>query len=104
MEFTDHEVSADNLNAVRQRVSGWSARLRAIGLNALAAAFLDAAEPLSPLGAQLLWVAQPTLKLFMPGEEIDGLAQLLDDPAGVAWLRKAMIEPDDPADTKKASL
>lgn len=72
-----------------------------MGLEGLVSALMDAAEPLSPLGAQVLWVAQPTLKLFMPAGEIDGLAKLLDDPAGLIWLREALTEPDDPADADK---
>lgn len=79
---------------LQSRLTQWSARLRAAGLDDLAGAFLGAAEPLGPLGAQLLWIAQPTLGLLLPREEIDGLACLLDDPSGMAWLRSELTGGD----------
>ncbi len=84
------DISADYPPNLQRRIAGWSARLRAIGLDGLVAALFDAAEPFGPLGAQLLWVAQPAVSLFMPSDEVDGLARLLDDPAGVAWLRSEL--------------
>jgi hypothetical protein len=81
------DLSADYRQKLQRRIDGWSARLRALGLEGLAGVVLDAAEPFSPLGAQLLWVVQPAASLLMPSDELDGLARLLDDPAGVAWLR-----------------
>ena len=79
---------------LQRRFAAWSIRLRAMGLDDLAGAFLGAAEPLGPLGAQLLWVAQPALGLLLPGDEIGDLASLLDDPAGMAWLRSELTGGD----------
>jgi hypothetical protein len=91
------DLTAERLQRLQLRVSGWSARLNAAGLIGLVEALMDAAEPLGPLGAQLLWVAQPALGMVMPSDtadDIDGLARLLDDPAGVAWLRSELIGVD----------
>lgn len=81
-------------------MAGWSARLRSAGLGGLVEALLDVAEPLGPLGAQLLWIAQPALGVVMPAaaDDLDSLAQLLDDPAGVAWLRSALVSVDEAED------
>jgi hypothetical protein len=81
-------------------MAGWSARLRSAGLDGLVETLLDVAEPLGPLGAQLLWVAQPALGLVMPAAagDLDSLADLLDDPGGVAWLRSALAGVDEAED------
>ncbi|MBN2472126.1 MAG: hypothetical protein JXN59_15495 [Anaerolineae bacterium] len=73
------------------RLAAWGARLRARGLDGLAAALLDAAEPLSPLGAQVLYVAQPTLGVFFPGQAVTRWARLLEDPATVARVRARLM-------------
>lgn len=65
----------------------WGRRLRAVHLDGLAVALLEAAEPLGPLGAQVLWWAQPTLSLFVPRDEIGALARALEAPQGLAWVR-----------------
>ncbi len=77
------------------RLSRWSARLRAARLDGLIGALLDIAEPFGPLGAQVLWVAQPTLRLLVPRDDIAALARLLEAPGGVAWLREQLIGMDD---------
>ena len=93
------ETSPDHLERLQRRLAGWSARLRAAKLDGVVGAMLDAAEPLGPLGAQVLWIVQPALRLFVSTDEIGGLANLLDDPAGVAWLR-AELTGADRADRK----
>ena len=84
------DLSAEYRQKLQRRIAGWSARLRTLGLDGLAGVVLDVAEPFGPLGAQLLWVAQPAVSLLMPSDEVDGLARLLDDPAGMAWLRSEL--------------
>jgi hypothetical protein len=54
---------------VRQR--GWSGP---------ALALLEAAQPLALLGGQLLWLAQPFLGVFLPGDRVGRLAQALEEP------------------------
>jgi hypothetical protein len=90
LQFMSADISADYSPKLQRRIAGWSARLRALGLDGLVGVLLDATEPISPLGAQLLWVAQPVVSLIMPSDEVDGLARVLDDPAGMAWLRAAL--------------
>jgi hypothetical protein len=80
-----------------ERLAGWAERLHAAGLGGLAAALLDAAEPLAPLGAQALWVAQPALGLLLPRAAIADLARVLDAPGGVAWLREQLAAAQDKA-------
>jgi hypothetical protein len=75
-----------------ERLARWSERLHAARLDGLIGALLDAAEPLGPLGAQVLWVAQPTLGLLVPRDEIAALARMLEAPDGVARLREQLIE------------
>ncbi len=69
----------------------WGRWLRAAHMETLAAALLDAAEPLGPLGAQMLWWAQPTLSLFMPRDEVSALAQALEEPQGLLWVRAQLF-------------
>ena len=69
--------------------------VRAARLDGLIGALLDIAEPFGPLGAQMLWVAQPTLRLLVPRDDIAALARLLEAPGGVAWLREQLIGMDD---------
>lgn len=93
-----HEDRADWRTRWDARLTTWGAQLHAWGLDGLAAALLEAAEPLSPLGAQVLYVAQPTLGVFFPTEAVDRWARALEDPATVAWLRTRLITPDDAPD------
>lgn len=84
--------------------AAWRDRLRRLGLDGIAAALLEAAEPLSPVGAQVLYVAQPALSLFVPAARVGRLARRLEDPAAVARFRAQLLaeqaekEADDPAD------
>jgi hypothetical protein len=85
-------------HAWEPRLARWAERLRAARLIGAVGTLLDAAEPLGPLGAQLLWVAQPTLGLFLPRAEIASLARLLDEPGGVAWLRERLTDEENGAE------
>ena len=92
MNNTPLDLPADRLDHLHQRLTAWSGRLRTLGIESLVGAFLDAAEPLGPLGAQMLWVAQPAFELVVPRDDVDGLARILDNPSGVAWLRAALLD------------
>jgi hypothetical protein len=88
------DISAERLERLRRRLLGWATSLHSAGLDGLAGTLLGAAAPLSVLGAQVLWVAQPVLGLVVPRDEIGDLAHLLSDPEGVAWLREILTGED----------
>jgi hypothetical protein len=53
----------------------WAESLRRLKLDGLAAWFLEAAGPLTVLGAQAVYIAQP----FVGGKRLDALAFLLEE-------------------------
>lgn len=53
-------------------------------------AALDALEPLGPLGAGALWVAQPALSAFLSRETVTRIAEALETPEGIEQLRRAL--------------
>jgi hypothetical protein len=69
------------------------AELRRRGLARGLALALEVIEPLGALGAQMLWVAQPTAGLFGGREIAAELARVLEQPEGIARLR-ALLEED----------
>lgn len=75
---------------------GWIAEVQARGLAPLFLTLLDVLEPVGILGAQLLYTAQPTLRLFDQswGMAADGLARALETPEDRARLR-GMLEGED---------
>lgn len=100
--YTDRDMSSETDRAAwrmrwENRLAGWGERLRAWGLDGLVAALLEAAEPLGPLGAQALYVAQPALGVFLPAESVGRWARALEDPATLAWLRAGLTaaNPDE---------
>jgi hypothetical protein len=71
-------------------------RLEQLGLRQLASLVLDVMEPFSPFAAQILWVAQPTLGIFMDRERVGNWASLLEDTQGYDQLRDALLEDENP--------
>ncbi len=73
----------------------WAKTLRRWGMHALAASFLEAAGPLTMLGAQMIYVSQPVLRSIVPGSQIDALATMLDNPAEtqqfIIFLRESSV-------------
>lgn len=65
----------------------WIQQAKARGWGDWIGVALDVLEPLGPLGAQLLWTAQPALSLFVNRDMIGALAQTLEEPGGVERLR-----------------
>ena len=51
-------------------------------------------HPLTFIGGQLLWVAQPALSLLLPARTVGMLAQILEEPAAVQGLLRR-LEADD---------
>ncbi|MFN8379787.1 MAG: hypothetical protein U0452_14060 [Anaerolineae bacterium] len=79
-------------------VTTFIAQLQARGLAGPAAALLDAFEPLTVLGAQVLWIAQPVAGLASEAwRSVAGdLAAVLETPEGVRALRAALRDGDVP--------
>jgi hypothetical protein len=59
----------------RSEWSKWAESLRRLKLDGLAAWFLEAAGPLTVLGAQALYMSQP----FIGGKKLDSLANMLEE-------------------------
>jgi hypothetical protein len=91
MSYVEHPPGTEQWT---NRLASWSKRLHSARLDGLVGVLLDVVEPLSPLGAQLLWISQPTLGLLVPREEIGSLARLLEQPDGMAWLREQLTGKD----------
>lgn len=70
----------------------WIDQIKARGWGNAFSTLLDVVEPLGPLGAQLLWVAQPAMSLFGLGNTLADIAQILETPGGVERLRKELNE------------
>ena len=62
--------------------------LKTSGLDGLLYLALDVIEPIGPLAAQALWMAQPAASLFGRQREIAQLAQMLEAPDGVESIRR----------------
>lgn len=69
-------------------------RLRAWGLNPMAAALLEAVRggPLAFLGAQVLHVAAPGVHLFTGDDSLAALAAVLEDPEATRRLARQLSE------------
>lgn len=88
-----HEIPAERLERLRLRLQGWASRMERTGLGSVLGGLLGAVAPLGPLGAGLLWIAQPAIGLVTSaaGRDMVGdLARLLSDPHGIAWLRETL--------------
>lgn len=77
----------------------WRERLHRAKLDRIVGAFLEAAEPLSTIGAQVLYVAQPVLGLMVQHQIIKDWANLLETPGGLSWFRDQLIETNTDTDT-----
>lgn len=80
-------------------LADWIERIKARGLGNWLALALDVLEPLGPLGAQVVWVAQPVLGLWLPRSALGGLAEALEAPGGVEGLRVLLEANDTDNDT-----
>ncbi len=76
----------------RSSWSAWAKFLRQRGIDGLAAWLLEAAGPLTILGAQALHFGEPFLRPALPGGQIQELANLLEETdeglAFIAYLRE----------------
>jgi hypothetical protein len=58
----------------------WAENAHRWGLSNWAASLLEAAGPLSIVGAQMVYLTQPVLSPFFPDGQLHALAQLLEEP------------------------
>lgn len=70
----------------------WTQRARERGLLGAVHLMLDVLEPLGPLGAQLLWVAQPAAGLFGGAKALGEIAEALEAPEGLDTLRQRLYD------------
>lgn len=71
----------------------WASFLQHWGVERWAASVLEAAGPLTVLGAQVVYLGSPVLKNLLPVNQLDALARMLEDnshtQAFVNYLREA---------------
>jgi hypothetical protein len=67
------------MNAAPHIWQTWARALRHWGVQDLAAAFLESAGPLNLLGAQAVYLTQPVLGAFVSWDNLEMLANLLED-------------------------
>jgi hypothetical protein len=60
------------------------------GLRIPALVALEVGHPLTFIGSQFLWVAQPALSCLIPTNRVQMLAQLLEEPSAVQALVKRL--------------
>lgn len=58
----------------------WAGFLHRWGVHQLVASWLEWAGPLNILGAQLIYVSQPFLSIFVKPESLSDLARILEKP------------------------
>jgi hypothetical protein len=92
-ERTDN--SSETVTRDIAQIDGFLANAHRRGWDDFILTALDAFEPLIPLGAQVLWMAQPALGLFGGGQNVGALARLLETPEGVTALRGRLSNRDD---------
>ena len=82
------------------REYAWVEKIRARGWGDAFSTALDVLEPLGPLGAQLIWVAQPAAHWIGGwGDSLGELARALEDPDEIERLRE-ILEQDETDETE----
>jgi len=73
----------------------WAERLHHWGLGSWVAALLEAAGPITTIGAQMVYLTQPFLNLALRYDHIEALASMLEEPERsktfAAFLREEKI-------------
>jgi hypothetical protein len=92
--YTHIKMQTDSLPEARASWPTWAEFLRRRGLESLVAWALEAAGPLTVLGAQALYLGGPLLRPGLSDGQIDALTSLLEDNseslAFAAFLREEM--------------
>lgn len=76
----------------RKRIARVARALRGWGLGGLAAALLEDGGPLPFIGAQALYFGAPVLGALAPGDDLEAIAALLEDPESVQALARQLTE------------
>ena len=74
------------------RFPTWIDKLKVRGGVPLALLTLDVIEPIAPVLAQGLWMAQPLAGLWNGRQDLRDLAELLEAPDGIARLRRRLAD------------
>ena len=72
---------------VQATINRWRTRIEELGVGGMVDTLLIVMAPLAPIGAQLLYIAQPVMGLFVERNSISQWATLLEEPDGLDWLR-----------------
>ena len=75
----------------------WIQQVKARGLATPLRVLLDVLEPLGPVGAQLLYVAQPAASLWGGASLVGHIASALEQPDGVELVRQ-LLDDDTPGE------
>ena len=65
----------------------WVIQLQSRGLGEALGLALDVLEPLGVFGAQLIWVAQPVLGVWLNRDTVQNIARTLETPGEIAHIR-----------------
>lgn len=71
-------------------VDQFASTLKQRGLHSFALTLLEVGQPLTFVGGQLLWLAQPALSVLWPQAQVRQIAHLLEDPTAVRGLMSAL--------------
>ena len=76
----------------QSHLSDWIEKAKQRGYGQFIAVLLDAIEPIAPIIAQGLWVAQPLAGLWGGANTLQLLAETLEEPDGVKQLRQHLAD------------
>ena len=74
------------------RIPDWIDRLKGRGGAPYALLTLDVIEPIAPVLAQVMWMAQPLAGLWGGRQDARDLAELLEAPDGIDRLRRRLAD------------
>jgi len=74
----------------------WASFIQHWGAEEWVASFLEAAGPLSILGAQAVYISQPYLSQALPEGHLDALARLLEDQTATKAFATLLREEPEP--------
>jgi hypothetical protein len=75
---------------IQENREKWIESLYKLRLQNLTATFLEALGPMNLLGAQLVYLSQPVLSPFVPREQSQDFAKILEDPSETALFIEAL--------------